>query len=70
MSRAAPWSCAWSELLRYAGIGLALFAFVAGWSRERLWSESDLPPGLTTAAALYASAFFWLYSDPEVVGLD
>lgn len=61
--------------LRISGFGIVAGAFAAGWARGRLWEEDSaverwLLSVMILTVATYVSAFFWTYSEPEVVRLD
>lgn len=64
-----------SPLVGLAGPAIGVAAIVVGFSRGSLWEEGhplEAPVLAGTLALLgaYLSAFFWLYSDPEIVRLD
>jgi hypothetical protein len=63
-----------ARVLHASGLVLVGAAFIAGWARGRIWEawavgERWLLPALVLAVTLYLSAFFWTFSDTEVVRL-
>jgi hypothetical protein len=60
----------WSSVLARLALALVAMAFVMGFFRDRLVEINGIATALFSVLALYSSAFFWLWSDPEVVRLD
>lgn len=60
----------WSAVLARAALGLMVGAFLLDLVRTQLPGNSRLVTPVFGALALYSSAFFWLWSDPEVVRVD
>lgn len=60
----------WSSVLARASLALMVAAFGLGLVRERLEGVPGIATALFGLLALYASAFFWLWSDPDVVRLE
>ncbi len=64
-----------ANVLRFGGLFIMGAAFLLGLGRGKLWPEFHPMEQVVLAAALcplaaYLSAFFWLFSDPDVVKLD
>lgn len=64
-----------ARVLRAAGVVIVGGVFVLGVARGKLWeagspAEYWLVPGLTFVVMAYVSAYFWTFSDPEVVRLE
>lgn len=60
----------WSSVLARSALALVGMAFVLGFFRERLEGVQGAATALFSVLALYSSAFFWLWSDPDVVRLE
>jgi hypothetical protein len=59
----------WSGVIAKAALVLVVTAFALSFFKEKLAGTAGVPTALFTMLALYSSAFFWLWSDPNVVRL-
>lgn len=59
----------WSGVIAKAALFLMIMAFALSFFKEKLSGTTGMPTALFAMLALYSSAFFWLWSDPNVVRL-
>lgn len=57
----------WSVLLARCALGLLVAVFLLSLFKERLSQAPGAVTALFGLLALYCSAFFWLWSDPNVI---
>jgi membrane protease YdiL (CAAX protease family) len=59
----------WSNLLAKGAILLFALAFLLPMFKSRIEGIAGVPTAIFGLLAAYASAFFWLWSDPDVISL-